>query len=320
MINYRSIATLNRDVFAWVQKLPRDIELIVGVPRSGLLVASLLSLYMNVPLTDAEGFLEGRVIQAGIRYNGDTKDLLSSAKKILVVDDSVLNGTQMVAIKRKIEDAKMRQEVLYAAVYVKPGSQNVVDYFYEVIPLGRVFEWNVFHHGALAGFCVDIDGVLCRDPTREENDDGEMYETFIRNVEPLIVPSKTIGWLVTCRLEKYRALTKEWLAKHGVKYKHLIMMDFPDKESRVKSKSHANYKAKVYENSRALLFIESSLWQASEIARLTGKDVLCMETRELATPSLTSRNYHRWQLFLKLLVRDRAEALRKVKRRLSGCR
>ena len=84
MINYRSIATLNRDVFAWVQKLPRDIELIVGVPRSGLLVASLLSLYMNVPLTDAEGFLEGRVIQAGIRYNGDTKELLSSAKKILI--------------------------------------------------------------------------------------------------------------------------------------------------------------------------------------------------------------------------------------------
>jgi orotate phosphoribosyltransferase len=275
---------------------------------------------MNVPLTDAEGFLEGRVIQAGIRYDGDTKELLSSEKKILVVDDSVLNGTQMVAIKRKIEDAKMGQGVLYAAVYVKPGSQNVVDYFYEVIPPGRVFEWNVFHHGALPQFCVDVDGVLCRDPTAEENDDGEMYETFIQNVEPWIIPSKTIGWLVTCRLEKYRGLTEEWLAKHGVKYKHLIMMDFPDKESRVRSQSHAVYKAKVYKETEALLFIESSLRQALEIARLTGKEVLCMETRELSTPSLTSRNYHRLQRFLKLLVRDRAEALRKVKRCLSGCK
>ncbi len=32
----------------------------------------------------------------------------------------------------------------------------------------------------LENFCVDIDGILCRDPTREENDDGPKYRELIR--------------------------------------------------------------------------------------------------------------------------------------------
>lgn len=317
MINYRSIASLNRDVLCWLQELPREIDIVVGIPRSGLLVANLLSLHLDIPLTDVEGFINGRIIQTGVRYNGDTKELLSSAKKILVVDDSVFQGTQMRAIRAKIEQAKISHEVIYGAVYVKPGSQNIVDHFYELLPTPRFFEWNVFHHGAMESFCVDVDGVLCRDPTEEENDDGERYERFIQNVESWIVPSKTIGWLVTCRLEKYRGLTEEWLAEHGIKYKHLIMMDFPDKESRIKSKSHAVYKAQVYKDTCALFFIESSLTQAMEIVRLVGKEVLCMETREVISPNCVNRNYHKGRRLAHLFLKNPREALRAVRQHLS---
>lgn len=317
MINYRNVASLNRNVWAWLQKLPKDIELIVGIPRSGLLVANLLSLYMDIPLTDVEGLINGRVIQSGIRYNGDTKEFLSSAKKILVVDDSVLNGAQMRTIRTKIEEARIPHEVLYAAVYVKPGSQNMVDHFYQLLPTPRFFEWNVFHHGNMGSFCVDIDGILCRDPMEKENDDGNMYERFIQDVKPWIVPSKTVGWLVTCRLEKYRGLTEEWLARHGIRYKHLIMMDLPDKAARMRSQSHAKYKAEVYETTRASLFIESSLRQAAEIVMRTGREVLCMETGDILSPSFVSRNYHRLRRLGNLLLKNPSDAFRTLRRHLS---
>ena len=317
MINYRNVASLNRDVWAWLQKLPKDIELIVGIPRSGLLVANLLSLYMDIPLTDVEGLLEGRMIQTGPRHKGtDPRELLSSRRKVLVVDDSVWSGNQMSAVRTMIENAKMRHHILYGAVYVKPGSQNVVDYFCELLPTPRFFEWNVFNRGGMGSFCVDIDGILCRDPTQEENDDGEMYKRFLRDVEPWIVPNRTVGWLVTCRIEKYRGLTEEWLAKHGIRYEHLIMMDMPDKETRVKSKSHAKYKAEVYKATGARFFIESSLCQATEIVMRTGKDVLCMETGDIVSPSFLNRNYHRFRYFGKLLLENPKEVFRILRRHL----
>ncbi|MFH1719652.1 MAG: phosphoribosyltransferase family protein [Planctomycetota bacterium] len=316
MINYRNVPALNRDVWAWLQKLPKDIELIVGIPRSGLLVANLLSLYMDIPLTDVDGLLEGRVIQTGPRYKrNDPRGLLSSRRTVLVVDDSVWSGKQMAAVKRMVESAELRHRILYGAVYVKPGSQDVVDYFFEMLQTPRFFEWNVFHRGGMEGFCVDIDGVLCRDPTPEENDDGERYKRFIRTVEPWIIPSKTVGWLVTCRLEKYRSLTEEWLAEHGFKYQHLIMMDLPDKAARLRSQSHAKYKAQVYKTTGARFFIESSQRQAMEIAIRTGKDVLCMETGNIVSPSFLNRNYHGLLRFGRLFLEHPKEALRILRRR-----
>ena len=318
MINYRSVASLNRDVLAWVRKLPNDIDIVVGIPRSGLLAANLLALYMDVPLTDVEGFLVGRVIQAGYRYErSNPGELLSSGCKVLVVDDSVWTGRQMSAIKTTMNRTKIQHNILYGAVYVKPGSENIVDCFYELLPTPRFFEWNVFHHGCMSSFCVDIDGVLCRDPTDEENDDGERYRQFIQEVDPWIVPTRTVGWLVTCRLEKYRSLTEEWLARHGIKYEHLIMMNLPDKAARIKSKSHAKFKADFYDATQAMFFIESSLSQATEIVMRTGKEVLCMETGEIVSPSLINRHCHRWRRFGELCLKNPREAFGTLKRRLS---
>lgn len=57
---------------------------------------------------------------------------------------------------------------------------------------------------------MDIDGVLCADPTPEENDDGEKYRHFLLNTPPLFIPKVTIGTLVTSRLEKYRPRRKPY--------------------------------------------------------------------------------------------------------------
>ena len=59
------------------------------------------------------------------------------------------------------------------------------------------------------------------------------------------------------------------------------MMNYHSKAMRLAAGSHALYKAMVYKMTGAPLFIESSYEQAKKIAMLTGKDVLCTETREL---------------------------------------
>jgi orotate phosphoribosyltransferase len=137
---------------------------------------------------------------------------------------------------------------------------------------------------------VDIDGVLCRDPTEEENDDGPKYTEFISQVQPLIVPSVEMGHLVTCRLEKYRGPTEQWLARHGFQYGKLVMMDLPDKAARLSADNHADFKAAFYHQCNSCLFIESSLWQARTIVGRTGKSVFCAETREMLAPGVTSKS------------------------------
>ena len=283
-MNYRSIKTLNRQLVGWLSELPRDIDLIVGVPRSGLLAASILALHLNRQLTDVDGLLEGRLTSCGRSHKPLS---LLKPRNVLIVDDSVNEGGQLLAVRQQLAAAQLPHRLQYAAVYVKPGSEHLVDFFCERLKTPRLFEWNLVCHPILLTSCLDIDGVLCEDPRPEDNDDGERYEEFLRTTKPLMIPTVPVGWLVTNRLEKYRGLTEAWLAKHGVRYiAGLVMMDLPNKATRIALQAHSSYKAAVYKAMGANLFIESSASQAEEIATLAGKHVLCMETREMVEPKI----------------------------------
>ncbi len=219
----------------------------------------------------------------------------------------------MRKVKTKIKEANLPFEIFYGAVYVTPLGTKEVDFWYEIVNPPRVFEWNIMHHNILLNSCVDLDGVLCRDPRPEEDDDGPRYKEFIKNAEPLVIPTKTIGWIVTCRLEKYRKLTEEWLKKHGIKYKHLVMLDLPDKETRQKLRIHARYKAQVYKSTGAELFIESSKDQSIEIARLSRKPVFCFETGEMIYSefALLFEKYNKTKKLINKVLEDPMDAIKK---------
>jgi uncharacterized HAD superfamily protein len=152
----------------------------------------------------------------------------------------------------------------------------------------RVFEWNVMHREFLLECCVDIDGVLCVDPTPEQNDDGDRYLDFLAQTQPRFLPTCQIGHLVTSRLEKYRPATIDWLHRHGIEYRHLHMLDLPDGQIRRMLNAHAGFKAQVYRKARKTsLFIESERPQAIEIAQLSGKPVLCFSSQELFQPGMS---------------------------------
>lgn len=286
-MTYRSFADLHEDIIRWIPQLPTDIELVVGIPRSGLLVANLLSLHLNIPMADLNGFLAGKILSSGKRLkkiNPDT--FLSIPRKVLVVDDAIGGGTQMNNARLRIRKMPSSHEIVYGALYVATFEQlHKLDYSLQYLPHPGFFEWNLFHHILLKNSCMDIDGVLCRDPYDYEDDDSKIYEQFLRTVKPIRIPTVRIGWLVTCRLEKYRALTVDWLERNSIRYNHLVMMNYPDKKSRQRAGLHSSFKAEVFKMSKTKLFIESSKIQAEEIAILTGKYVYCSSTHDLIYPS-----------------------------------
>ncbi len=288
-MNYRSVSDLNSCIVAQQHRLPRDIDLVVGIPRSGLLAANLIALHLNLPMTDLDGFLAGRLIESGLRLERKEcrKDIRSL--KALVVDDSIHSGRALSETKERVRSAGLDQNVIYACVFADPNSTGKTDFYFDTCPMPRIFEWNIMHHAHLEHTCVDIDGVLCRDPSEDENDDCSRYASFLGSVELLMRPSVEIGWLVTCRLEKYRAATIAWLDRHGIRYRELIMMDYANKAARVAAGSHSAFKAEVYRKTNAVLFIESSPEQALKIAQITGRDVFCMETREMINPTLSAK-------------------------------
>ena len=275
-MKYVTIADLSQQILQSLDIIPHDIDLIVGIPRSGLLPANILALYLNVQLTDIDSFTEGRIYGSGYRMNSIEPH---SIKKVLVVDDSVCSGRAMLEAKSKIQHIAPNYEITYFAPIVSSRGRDFVDIFCTVIDEYRVFEWNVFHHKILSNACIDIDGVLCKDP--DVDDDGPIYRQFISTATPLIIPTVPVKTIVSCRLEKYRELTVNWLRMNSISYEELIMLDFPDKATRVKWGRHGEYKADFYKNSTAELFIESSASQAEIIAQLSHKPVLCIETNQL---------------------------------------
>ncbi|MDE3213025.1 MAG: phosphoribosyl transferase [Bacteroidota bacterium] len=275
---YRNIADLNRILLKKLSIMPRDIDLIVGVPRSGMLPANLLALYLNKPYTDLQSFLNGHIYKAGER--GQFFDI-KGFKKILVVDDSVASGGALAKVKESLKTKEADFSIEYCAVYVVPGKERTVDYYFEVVPLPRYFQWNVLNHTSLEKACFDIDGVLCVDPTPDQNDDGEKYREFLLNATPLFIPGSKIGTIVTSRLEKYRRETETWLRDHKVRYNNLVMLDLPNMEARQRAGNHGTHKATVYNSGPYVLFVESEPAQAAEINRITGKPVLCTETFEM---------------------------------------
>ncbi|WP_321372791.1 phosphoribosyltransferase family protein [uncultured Draconibacterium sp.] len=305
---YRNIADLNQTILNRLNILPRDFDLIVGIPRSGMLPANLLALYLNKPYTDIDSFLNGHIYKAGERGQFFDK---ADMKKVLVVDDSIASGSALQKSRKRLEEMEKKFEISYCVIYLVPGKEKMVDYYFEAVPLPRYFQWNVFNHTSLEKACFDIDGVLCVDPTEEQNDDGPIYTDFVLNAPPLYIPGAKIGTIVTSRLEKYRKETEAWLEKHNVKYNELVMLDLPNKEARQKANSHAQHKAKTYQSKPYVLFIESSLSQANEINRITKKPVLCTENFEMIFEAQSlaynfkSGKYFPWLREIALKVRNK---------------
>ncbi len=290
-MNYRSVADLSRVINSHLHEISRDIDIIVGIPRSGMLPASIIALKLNLPVTDLYSFIRNDELKTGNTRKYKNSNIIRphDSRKILLVDDSISSGKSMKeAIDQLSHFTSNGGAVVSLAIYAERANRSRVDKHFEIISQPRMFEWNIMHHPRLDEACVDIDGVLCVDPDEEENDDGQKYLNFIRNARPLVIPSTKIKHIVTSRLEKYREPTQEWLDRNGVQYQNLHMLDLPTAEERRRLKMHHKFKAAIYSSDReASLFIESETEQAKEIMLATNKVVFCTADSTLYAPGTT---------------------------------
>ncbi|MDR0823067.1 MAG: glycosyltransferase [Endomicrobium sp.] len=260
-------------ISANIYKLPNDIDLVVGIPRSGIIPAYIIAGYLNRKVCSFNEFINDYSINKGKRPilgKNNSKEI----KKVLIVDDSIHSGKAMLRAQEVLKTRWMNAQykLEYLAVYGRKGSNELVDYCFEIINERRLFQWNYLNHTFASQSCYDLDGLLCIDPTEEQNDDGEKYIKFILNAKPLHIPAYEIHSIVTSRLEKYRSQTVKWLQKHHVQYKNLFMMNLATAEERRALGNHADFKAEIYKSLKdTILFIESNPKQAKKIADLSGK-------------------------------------------------
>lgn len=308
MLNYRTFADMAWVVSVEMARIPRDIDVVVGIPRSGLFAAWYIGLARNVPIIDLPGFLSGG--EAGVgRTRSSARANGGAVQRVLLVDDSALNGKTMRDAVARVRAVYPAAEVMSLVVYAEAKEHPDVDIVLEAVPVPRIFEWNMAHSWIVQRSCYDMDGVLCRDPTPAESADETQYQRFLVDAMPLVLPTGEIRKIVTSRLEQDRAATEDWLGAHGVQYGELVMLDLPSRAARRQFGIHGEFKSAVYrEDEDALLFVESEPAQATLIAKTSRKVVFDYEGRRMIQPQIADRLYARTR---------NAQASRSLRRRFA---
>ena len=276
-LSYRSYADMSRIISENVGMLP-DVDFVVGIPKSGIVPATMIATIKNVSFLDLDSFLFTQSRRKGRRIQHD--GAIVEPTRVLIIDDSINTGAEFRRVQRRIASLETDFEVTFCAIFgLQDRTKNAPRHLVlERVPQPRVFQWNYRNHIIAESSCFDMDGVLCEDPTAYDNDDGPRYLEFLLNARPLFIPQKQISAIVTSRLEKYREPTMEWLEANGVLYKDLIMLDLPTAEERRRLKAHAPFKASVYSTRDDILFVESNHKQALDIALATDKCAIATET------------------------------------------
>lgn len=283
-MNFRSINDLTVTID---QYLPRFHEMkptaIVGIPRSGMLAASIVALKMNLPLLTIEQFYSNSAPS-----NGITRKLRNVHSKgcYIVLDDSYNTGRSIKEQKSRIESKadEIGVQTYVGVVYSSSKAPSGIDFYIEHVPQPRMFEWNMFHSFVVERTMFDIDGVLCVDPTKKETVTQSLYREFLNKTLPLFLYTGKAKAIVSSRLEEDRSATVNWLERHSLEYEELVLSKYNSVEERRKAADHGIKKGEIYRESNAELFVESELKQALDICRVSGKYVFCTENNRLISP------------------------------------
>lgn len=253
-----------------IRQIPFDV--VVHLPRSGTIPASLIATYLKTPFASVEEYTRGIV--------NTRKAKFKTLHRILLVDDSIRTGIQMkkniALIKRRRPDSEIYTLAVFSTKFDRDFQPTL--FLSEHAETMYIYPWFMWKTERIEHCAIDFDGVLCRDCTAEEDDDGEKYTRFLESACQKFHTDFPIGAIVTSRLEKYRPQTEAWLAERGYQYGSLIMGPWASKEER--RGKQAEWKASVYRDLPQLLFVESSEREAKDIATLSGKAVWCIDTQQ----------------------------------------
>ena len=252
----------------WIKLFPTNYDIIIGIPRSGLLVANVIALKLGKPVTTPELFTQNQHWQSKLI---NKKERYTT---VLLIDDSATSGKAMVESFQLLKSYNKDLVITKAALIVTEQSKEAVDLYYKIIPHPRIFEWNLLHakKGKVAS---DLDGVICENCPAGIDSNEQLYVEWLKNARPYLIPSFEIDVIVSNRLEKYRSETETWLSNHGVQYKELILWNIKSKQDR--KGQHAVHKIEVLLKIKPEFFWESSFWEAKQIWESTSIPTLCVD-------------------------------------------
>ncbi|OGD86669.1 hypothetical protein A2164_00195 [Candidatus Curtissbacteria bacterium RBG_13_35_7] len=242
----------------WLKEIPLDIDIIVAVPRSGLLVGTLISVLRSKPLTTPDLFIKNRYWKS--KHMED-----QTIKKVFLVDDSTTTGKTIIKNFNLLEKTYPAIKIIKGALIATRDSKPILDTYHKIIPHPRIFEWNIMH-GKRFRLAVDLDGVLCEECPPYVDSTESLYIKWISNAKPLRVPGFKIDAIVSNRLESYREVTEKWLEKNNIRYKKLYLWDI---DSKFKRKNYAVNKIEHLIKIKPNLYWESDIKQAKLIFEKT---------------------------------------------------
>jgi hypothetical protein len=265
-----STADLVRDSIHLAGLLPLDCSGIVGVPRSGMIPASVIATHLHLPLYSLIGNTLQRVHSEASRGAG----VQGRGGPLAVVDDTTFSGAAMQRTRGII--AAHGRRAVFCAVYVnplRPESKRVVDLYVRELPAPHLLEWNWANNGPMAGrwsdvpaygagMALDLDGIIVHD-SESGGRPGSPY------MLPRALPCKLIA---TGRPESDRAGTESMLRSLGVQWERLEM--YPG-DRLAEWHEIAAFKARLFKDSACGLFVESDRDQAERINQLSGKPCIC---------------------------------------------
>lgn len=278
---FLTLDDLRADTLRLLGRLPPTISRVVGIARSGIIPASTLACLLHVPLWSTS---PAGLVNLGTTYRLRPRE--ANREHVLLVDDTAHTGNAMrrygPIVRRHWPQASLTKGVIYTT----PAARSSVDVFAVHLPPPHYLQWHLFN-SPYACAAMDFDGILSEDIAPGDDDDGPRYREALRTARPkYLVRYCAIPLVVTARLDraKYRQLTLDWLARHGIRVDRLVMGPWKSLAERNRPGEVARFKARVYRESRLRLFIESCPDQARQIARDAHKPVLCPAAKLVFRP------------------------------------
>ena len=260
----------------------KDLQIagVVGIPRSGMLIAPILATLLNKPLYTISGESIQVCNYSSVFGGKRMSSYKQSNGKLLFVDDTAYTGKEMKNIRVKYPNN------IYSVMYLKPSAEKYVDIFGMYLNSPHYLDWHFFNSDFTQSAVFDLDGIFCPDVPIEKAENEILYKEYITTVKsiahriPRLHPCLSIA---TARLEKYRDITEDWLKRNNIEYNslHMYQGTKDDRDSNF-YKNVSEYKTSIFLKSDAKIFVESDDLLARRIAiRSKGKRVVCPDSGKI---------------------------------------
>jgi hypoxanthine phosphoribosyltransferase len=253
-------------------------QMIIGVARSGLIPATQLACLLHLPLMSVS-VSDAVPLNLGTGVRGLEMDC-KCITRALLVDDSCVSGNTLNNVKAKLARHLHGVEIATMAVYCDSQAMTKIDLPLVHAPMPHFFEWNWSNSFLIPRMAVDLDGLLCPDPSEKVAANPQEYIEWMKNVKPnqFRFNRRPVPAIVTMRPEDTRDITIEWLNKHRIYYDELHCWPGSVVDARrlqqnetIKWKSHILRELK--ERRGIKIYVDSHRKLAADIAKEAGPGI-----------------------------------------------